>query len=374
MANKRDFYEVLGLKKSASKDEIKSAYRKLAKKYHPDINKEKDAEEKFKEIQEAYDILYDDQKRQTYDQFGHAAFEQGGGNGFGGGGFQGQGFGDINLDDIFSSFFGGGSSRRSRNPSGPIRGEDTLMRVKINFMDAILGKKITISVTYDEKCDRCNGTGADSPSDLETCPNCHGSGVVKTQRRTFIGVMESQDVCPTCGGKGKIVKKPCSKCGGKGYNRVKKDVEVNIPAGINNGQQIRISGKGSRGSNGGENGDLYLEIIVANHKHFKRNGDDIHIEVPITFIDASLGCKIDVPTVYGEVEVNVPSGTQPQQILKLKGKGVKNMRDGKFGDQYIHLDIRTPESLSKEQKSLLENFKTSIKESLFDKFKKAFKK
>ncbi len=374
MANKRDLYEVLGIAKTASKDEIKSAYRKLAKKYHPDINKEADAETKFKEIQEAYDILYDDTKRASYDRFGHQAFEQGGmGGGPGGfGGFGGgQGF-DINLDDIFSSFFGGGQRRQQRN-YGPTRGEDNIMRVKIDFMDAIKGKTIVIAVTYDEVCDKCNGTGADKPSDVKTCSTCNGQGHVKGVKNTFFGQMETTEACKTCGGTGKVTTSKCSKCGGKGYNRVKKDVEVKIPAGISNGQQIRIAGKGSRGRNGGPNGDLYLEIITNEHRHFIRRGNDIHINIPLSFIDASLGCKVDVPTVYGDVELTVPAGTQPQQVLKLKGKGVKDMRGGHSGDQFVHLDIKTPEHLSGEQKSLLESFRKATKESLFDKFKKMFK-
>ncbi len=377
---KRDFYEVLGISKSASKDEIKSAYRKLAKKYHPDLNHEPGAADKFKEVQEAYDILYDDKKRQMYDQFGMAAFEQGAstggaGNPFQGGGFSSQGFGDIDLGDIFSSFFGGGT-RSSRQSYGPRRGDDTLQRIRVPFMDAVLGKKVLVPVSYDEKCVTCNGTGAKSASDIETCPNCQGKGYVKTQQRTIFGVMEGQSTCPKCGGTGKIIKEKCPDCQGKGYKHIKRDMEVNIPAGINEGQQIVIRGKGGRGVNGGDNGDLYLEIVIIPHEYFKRDGNDIHIDVPISFIDATLGKKIDVPTVYGDVEVDIPSGTQPNQILRLKGRGVKDLRKGTPGDEYIHVQIKTPTKLSKEQKELLEQFrKTEDKEeSFFDKFKKNFKK
>lgn len=376
MANKADYYETLGVKKNASKDEIKSAYRKLAKKYHPD-NKETGNEAKFKEVQEAYDILYDDQKRAAYDQFGHAAFEQTGG-GAGGNPFQGgfSGFSDMgDLGDIFSSFFGGGA-RRNANPNGPQRGDDDLMRARIDFMDAVNGKEITISLDIDETCSHCHGTGAETPNDIHTCSHCSGRGFVNTQKRTLFGVMNAQETCPYCGGSGKIVDHKCSSCGGKGYTHKKKDITVKIPAGINNGQQIRVSGMGGRGLNGGPNGDLYVEIAIKEHSYFKRDGNDIHIEVPLDFVDAILGTTIEVPTVYGEYNVTVPSGTQPGQILRMKGQGIKDLRSGKPGDQYVHLLIKMPTSLSKEQKQALENFKSASKpsDSFFSKFKKAFKK
>lgn len=377
---KRDFYEVLGINKNATKDEIKSAYRKLAKKYHPDLNHDADAPEKFKEVQEAYDILYDDKKRQMYDQFGMAAFEQGAstggaGNPFQGGGFSSQGFGGVDLGDIFNSFFGGGT-RRSSNNVGPRRGDDTLQRVRINFMDAINGRKITVPVSYDERCDACGGTGAKTPNDVHTCDQCGGKGYINTTQRTIFGAMQSQSVCPKCGGSGRIVSDKCPKCNGKGYSHIKRDLEVNVPAGINEGQQILIKGKGERGVNGGDNGDLYLEIVITPHKFFKRDGNDIHIDIPISFVDATLGKKIDVPTVYGDVEVEVPAGTQPNQILRLKGRGIKDMRKGTPGDQYIHMQIKTPTKISKEQKSLLEQFqaKEGKSDSIFSKFKDAFKK
>lgn len=377
---KRDFYEVLGISKSASKDEIKSAYRKLAKKYHPDINHDADAPEKFKEVQEAYDILYDDKKRQMYDQFGMAAFENGGstggaGNPFQGGGFSSQGFGGVDLGDIFNSFFGGGSSRSSQN-YGPQRGNDTLSRVRISFMDAINGKTITMPITYDENCSTCGGTGAKTSNDIKTCPDCGGRGYIRTQQRTIFGVMENQTTCPKCGGTGKIITDKCPDCGGKGYKRVKKDMDVNIPAGINSGQQLRVAGKGERGVNGGPNGDLFLEIIVSPHQYFTRDGNDIHIEIPLDFVDAILGVKIDVPTVYGDCEVEIPAGTQPNQIIRLKGRGVKDLRKGTPGDEYVHIKLQTPTKISKEQRKLLEEYKKSETkgESFFEKFKKAFKK
>lgn len=377
MATKRDYYEVLGISKTASKDEIKSAYRKLAKQYHPDLNKEPGAEEKFKEVQEAYDVLYDDNKRATYDQFGHAAFDQNGGQGGFNGGF-GQGFGgfqDVDLGDIFGSFFGGG--RRSRRASnGPVRGNDAFMRIRISFMDAINGTTVSIPLDFDEKCSACNGTGAKSPNDIETCSNCHGTGTVRTRQQTPFGTFESQSVCPTCGGTGKVIRNRCEKCNGKGYEHKHSNVDIKIPAGINEGQQIRVSGKGERGSNGGSNGDLIIEITIKDHSSFQRDGDNIHIEVPISMVDAILGITITVPTVYGEVDVKVPAGTQPNQILKIRGKGVKNLRTGSYGDQYIHVKVVTPTSISKEQKALLEKYKELDKknESIFDKFKRMFKK
>ena len=376
---KRDFYEVLGVNKSASKDEIKSAYRKLAKKYHPDINKEPGAEEKFKEVQEAWDVLGDDKKRQMYDQFGMAAFEQGAstggaGNPFGAG-FGSQGFGDINLGDIFNSFFGGGRSSRRTNV-GPQKGEDVLQRIRVQFMDAILGKKVLVPVEYDEPCKTCGGTGAKSPSAIKTCPKCGGRGYVNVQSRSIFGMMETQQVCPDCRGSGKIITDKCPDCQGRGYTHIKRDMEVNIPAGINQGQQIVVRGKGGHGINGGPSGDLYLEIVLVPHPNFKRDGNDIHIDIPISFVDATLGKKIDVPTVYGTCEVDIPAGTQPNQILRLKGRGIKDMRKGTPGDEYIHVQIKTPTKLSREQKKLLEEYqKTEGKEdSIFDKFIKSFKK
>lgn len=376
MAEKRDYYEVLGIQKSASKDDIKKAYRKLAKMYHPD-NKETGNEEKFKEVQEAYDILYDDQKRATYDQFGHAAFEQSGGNpganpfngGFGG--FGGEGF---DFNDIFSSFFGGG--RRQTANNGPRRGNDVVMRVKIDFMDAINGRDIDLTLNVDETCEHCHGTGAEHPEDVKTCPTCNGKGYVRTQKRSLFGVVESQDVCPNCGGTGKVVTNKCSACGGKGYIRKKKTITVHILAGINSGQQIRVSGMGERGVNGGPNGDLYVEVIIKPHSFFQRDGNDIHLTIPLDFVDAICGTSLQIPTVYGDVTLAIPAGTQPGQILRMKGQGIKDLRSGKPGNEYVHVDIKVPTSINKKQKQALEDFKAASdsKDSIFDKFKKIFKK
>ena len=375
MANKRDFYEVLGVNKNASKDEIKSAYRKLAKKYHPD-NKETGDEAKFKEIQEAYDILYDDQKRSAYDQFGFAAFEQAGSNPganpFQGGGFSG-GFGD--LGDIFNSFCGGG--RQRQNPTGPRRGNDVINRIKIDFMDAINGSDKELSIEVDERCASCGGTGAATPSDVITCSQCSGRGYVNYRRQSLFGTINSQEVCPSCSGSGKSVKNKCKDCGGKGYIHKKKTIKVHIPAGIKSGQQIISRGNGERGANGGENGDLYIEVLVKEHSYFQREGNDIALTIPLDFVDACLGVKIDVPTVYGDVTLTIPAGSQPGQVLRMKGCGVKDLRSGKPGDQYVKLDIKVPTSLTKQQKDILEDFRdesTKKDKGLFAKFKNLFKK
>ncbi len=377
MASKRDYYEILGVSKSASKDEIKSSYRKLAKKYHPD-NKETGDEAKFKEVQEAYDILYDDQKRSAYDQFGHAAFEQTGGGPAGGNPFGGGfgGFGeDINLGDIFSSFFGGGSSRRAQR-AGPQRGDDILMKHRVDFMDAVNGKDEEVSFDYDEDCPHCHGTGADSPSDVKTCPKCSGKGTIIRQQRSLFGVVNSEVVCPECNGAGRIISKKCSVCNGSGHKRIKKTMKIHIPVGIQSGQQIRLQGMGGAGSNGGPHGDLFIEISIKEHSYFKRERNDIHLDVPVDFVDAVLGTKIEVPTVNGDMLLTIPEGTQPGTTLRMKGQGIKDLRTGKPGDQYVHLDIKTPTGLNRKQKEALTQFKDNTKESdsAYYKFKKSFKK
>ena len=384
--SKRDYYEILGVSKSATQDEIKKAYRKLAKQYHPD-NKETGDAEKFKECSEAFSVLSDPQKRSTYDQFGHAAFDQtsGGANPFSGSGFEGFNFNGGSFDDLndilnkmfggFGGGFGGFSSSRSSRSGGPQRGDDTMMRIKINFMDAINGKTVTIPLTYDEKCSSCGGTGALNGTEYTTCPTCKGRGRVLTQQRSIFGIIQQESVCPDCHGSGKKIKTPCPNCDGKGYNRVKKEIEVKIPAGIQSGQQIRVQGKGERGLNGGNNGDLYIEVVVAKHEFFVRDGNDIHIDVPLDFIDACLGTTISVPTVYGEAELKINPGTQPNDILTLKGKGVKDLRGNGYGNEYVHIILKTPTYLNKDQKKALEDFKHATKQgdTFFDKFKRAFK-
>lgn len=384
MAEKRDYYEVLGVNKSASADEIKSAYRKLAKKYHPD-NKETGDAEKFKEATEAYTVLSDENKRKTYDQFGFSAFDQtsGGQNPFSGSQFDGFDFNGSNfgdLGDILSKMFGFGggfgSSSSSSRGFGKTRGRDSLMRIKINFMDSINGKKITLPITYDENCSSCQGTGAKDGKEFTTCQHCGGRGRVIKQQQTLFGVMQSESQCPYCGGTGKIIKTKCPDCNGKGYTRIKKNIEINIPAGIQNGQQIRVPGKGELGRNGGPNGDLFLEVVVEPHKFFERDGNDIHITVPLDFVDACLGAELTVPTVYGDVTMKIPDGTKPNQVFKLKGKGAKSLRGNDYGDEYVHVNLMTPNKLNKDQKRALEDFKkaSSKGDSFFEKFRNNFKK
>ena len=347
MADKRDYYEVLGLERSASDNDIKKAYRTLAKKYHPDLNKAPDAADKFKEIQEAYEVLSDAQKRAAYDQYGFAGVDpQQGFQGFNG--FSGfDGFGNIN--DIFDSFFGGGGGfSRSQRTTGPRKGSDRIMTLRIDFMDAINGVTKNINLDMEEQCSECLGSGARSKDDIKVCPTCHGSGRVLRQQQTMFGMMHSESACPDCKGTGKKIEKACTRCKGKGYLKKKIQVEVNIPAGIQTGQQLRIQGKGERGIDGGPNGDLYIEVIVNEDSHFIRDGKDILITIPISAIDATLGCKVDVPTVYGDVELTIPAGTQPNQKFRLRGKGVKDTRGGMPGDQYVEVDIVIPSSVSRE--------------------------
>ena len=368
---KRDYYEVLGISKSANDAEIKKAYRSLAKKYHPDVNKEADAEAKFKEVQEAYEILSDAQKRASYDQMGHAAFEQGGGGGYGDfGGFSG------GFEDIFGSFFGGGGGGgRRANPNAPRQGQDRFMTMSITFMEAIFGAEKTIHLNVDEPCTTCHGSGAYSSEHIKTCGRCGGSGHVTTQQHTPFGTFQSQAVCPDCQGSGKIIDKYCDDCKGKGYNTKRVAVDVKVPAGIFTGQQLRVAGKGERGANGGPNGDLFIEINVGSHKYFKRDGNNIHISVPISVIDATLGASIDVPTVHGDVSLKIPAGTQPNTKFRLKEKGAPDLRSGKHGDQFVEVTIAIDKNLSKEQKDAYETLKTleNQHETAYDKFKKAFK-
>lgn len=370
---KRDYYEVLGIAKGASDDEIKRAYRKMAKKYHPDVNKEADAEEKFKEVNEAYEVLSDPQKKAVYDQYGHAGLDgQGGAGGFGG--FGGADFGGF--EDIFGSFFGGGfggGSQRRAN-TGPRKGNDRFMQMRIDFMDAIFGKTETITIDLDEQCSHCHGSGAKSESDVETCPTCGGRGRVVTQQRTPFGMMQSESVCPHCNGTGKHVKVKCPECNGKGYEHKRVKLDIKIPAGINSGQQVRVPNKGELGVNGGPNGDLYIEIIVNRHKNFVREGNDIRISVPISSVDATLGCEVEVPTVYGDVNLKIPAGTQHGTQMRLKGKGVKSLR-GVQGDQYVEIKVEIPTKLSREEKEIYEKLRKAERKggSVFEKFKKAFK-
>lgn len=349
---KRDYYEVLGVSKTATQDEIKSAYRKLAKQYHPDINKSPDAPEKFKEVQEAYEVLGDSQKRAQYDQFGFAAFDNNGANGFQQG-FQGQGgFGDFDdINDIFSSFFGGGA-RSSRRSNMPRQGEDRLMQVKINFDQAVKGTKVDIPLSHVDTCPDCHGTGAKTPSDVETCKTCGGRGRVRTRRQTIFGVMESEEECPMCHGKGKTIKRKCDTCHGSGRVQVNETITVNVPKGVDSGDRIRIAGKGEAGVNGGQNGDLILEIQVTPSQTFVRKGADVYINIPVSYTDALLGGVITVPTVTGDCDLVIPPCTDPNTILKMSGKGITTP-NGKIGNEYVTINVKFPKSLNKEQQDLV---------------------
>ena len=370
MAQKRDYYDILGISKSASDADIKKAYRGLAKKYHPDVNKDADAPEKFKEVQEAYEVLSDSTKRSTYDQFGHAAFDQNGGAGGFGGGFGGFGGG---MDDIFSQFFGGfGGQTQSSN--APRRGRDRFMTMRVDFMEAVFGAEKTIQLDVEEECHACHGSGAHSSQDIKTCGRCHGSGRVTTQQRTPFGVFESQSTCPDCHGTGKVITKYCEVCKGAGYTSKRVDVDIKIPAGIVTGQQLRVSGKGERGDNGGGYGDLFVEISVSPHKYFKREGNDINITIPISVVDAVLGTTVDVPTVSGDVALTIPSGTQPNTKFRLKGKGVKDLRSNHYGDQFVEVKVEVPKKLNKSEKEAFESIrKSDSSDSPFKRFKNAFK-
>ena len=383
MADKRDYYEVLGVDKSASAEDIKKAYRQLAKKYHPDLNPgNKEAEEKFKEVNEAYEVLSDSDKKARYDQFGHAGVDPSYGGGGYGGGFSG-GFGDMgDIGDIFNSFFGGGfSSSSSRsNPNAPRRGQDISADITINFMDACFGKEVEVSLNRMEKCPDCGGTGAAAGTSSETCPDCHGSGQVKVTQRTPFGMISSAKPCTRCGGKGKVINNPCSKCHGNGRVSVPKKIKVTVPAGIDDGQTLQVSGQGHAGINGGLSGDLHVNVTVRPDPIFERDGYDIHTDIPITYTQAVLGDEITVPTIDGKVKYTVPEGTQNGTTFRFKGKGVKKINRSDRGDQYVHVTIEVPKNLSKKQKDLLREFEGSLtdenynkRKSFFDKLKEAFK-
>lgn len=372
---KRDYYEVLGIEKSASKDEIKKAYRKLSKKYHPDLNKEPGAEEKFKEIAEAYEVLSDDQKRARYDQFGHQDPNQG----FGGfGGFSGsEGFGGF--EDIFSSFFGGGGRTR-RDPNAPRKGDDLQYRMTISFEEAVFGKEKEIEIPREETCDSCHGTGAKPGTSKETCSHCNGSGQTSETVNTPFGQMVNRRTCSHCQGTGQIIKEKCSTCHGAGTVKKRKKIKVNIPAGVDDGQQLRLSGQGEAGINGGPAGDLYIVFHVRASDKFERDGDDIYLELPITFPQAALGDDIEVPTIHGKVKMKIPAGTQSGDRFRLKGKGVKNVHGYGTGDQHVIVQIKTPKKLTEKQKELLREFASvsgdipdEQSSSLIDKLKKKFK-
>lgn len=372
MADKQDYYETLGLSKGAGADEIKKAYRQMAKKYHPDMNPgNAEAEQKFKEVNEAYAVLSDPDKKAQYDQYGHAAFDQT--SGFGGGGFGGGGFGgggDFDMGDIFSTFFGGGFGGGSRSQSranAPIDGDDIGVRVILSFEEAVFGCKKEVTFARVEKCEDCSGSGAKKGTSPEKCTKCGGSGTVRVQQRTAFGVMQSTRACPDCGGTGKIIKTPCDNCRGKGYVRVNKKLEVTIPAGIDDGQRIALRGQGNEGRNGGSAGDLVIQVSVRPHPVFERDGYDIYCEVPITFAEAALGAKIKIPTLDGQMEYDIPEGTQTGTQFTIKQKGITAVNGRSKGNLYFTVVVETPKSLTEEQKKLLRAFADSCGEKNFTK-------
>jgi molecular chaperone DnaJ len=358
---KRDYYEVLGVDRGADDATIKKAYRKLAKQYHPDVNPgDANAEKMFKEASEAYAVLSDAQKRQQYDQFGHAAFEQGGGGAGGFGGFGGFDFGgdmgDI-FGDIFGDLFGGGRSRGGSTYRGPQKGANLRAVISISFEEAVFGCEKTIELNLKEECETCGGSGAKPGTSAETCTRCNGTGRVITTQQTMFGMMRSEGVCPECRGEGKIIKERCSDCRGTGFVSKKTKIKVSVPAGIDNGQSIRIRDKGEPGTNGGPRGDLLVEVRVARHPIFQRNDVNIYSTSAITFAQAALGGKVRIKTVDGDVEYDVKAGTQTDTKIRLKGKGVPSLRDPKRrGDHYVTLVIQTPTKLSREARKALEEF------------------
>ena len=384
MAEKRDYYEVLGVEKGASEDEIKKAYRKLAKANHPDLHPgDKECEERFKEINEAYEVLSDPDKRAKYDQFGHAAFDPSaggpGGAGFGGfGGFGdifGGGFGDI-FGDIFGGGFGGGQSQRS----GPRRGENLRVRLNITFEEAAFGCEKEINVGRVEQCPDCKGTGCAPGTTPEVCPDCNGTGSVRTTQRTPFGMVQTSGACKKCGGRGKIIHQPCPRCGGRGAVRKNQTIKVKIPAGIDDGQTLNLRGKGNAGLDGGPAGDLLITVFVKPHPLFERDGNSVLMEMPVTFAQAALGAEIEVPTIDGRIEYKIPEGTQTGTTFRMRGKGIQNVNGRGRGDQYVRVNIEVPKNLSDKQKKLLREFEeTSTDEnqikrkSFWDKVKDALK-
>ena len=360
MAEKRDYYEVLGLQKSATADEIKKAYRKLAKENHPDLHPgDKAAEERFKEINEAYEILSDDDKRAKYDQYGHAAFDPSAG--FGGAGFDGfggfGGFGD--LGDIFGDIFGFGGGTRS-NPNAPRRGENIRATVSISFEEAAFGCKKDVTVARVEPCEVCKGSGCAPGTTPEVCPDCKGSGTVRTTQRTPFGMAQSTGPCQKCRGTGRIIHQPCTNCRGMGSVRRQHKVNVSVPAGIDDGQTISLRGQGSAGSNGGPQGDLLVSVIVRPHARFERDGNSVLLQQDISYAQAALGAEIEVPTLDGRVKLTIPEGTQPGAVFRLRGKGIPFLRGGGRGDQFVSVNVAVPKSMTSAQKELLRQFAASM--------------
>ena len=359
---KRDYYEVLGVDRNADAATIKKAYRQLAKKYHPDMNPgDKEAEQKFKEAAEAYSVLSDDNKRRQYDQFGHAAFEQGGG-GAGGFDFNGADMGDI-FGDIFGDLFGGGSRRRANN--GPMKGANLRASVRITFEESVFGCEKELELSLKDECTNCHGTGAKPGTSPETCPKCGGRGQVVMTQQSLFGMVQNVTTCPDCGGTGKIIKEKCTSCGGTGYTSSRKKIKVSIPAGIDNGQCVRIAGKGEPGTNGGPRGDLLVEVVVQRHPIFQRQDMNIYSTAPMSFAQATLGGDVRISTIDGDVMYNVKPGTQTDTRIRLKGKGVPSLRNKSVrGDHYVTLVVQVPTKLNNEAKEALKAFDAATGNSL----------
>ncbi len=372
---KRDYYEVLGVSKGASEDEIKKAYKKLARKYHPDLNPDnKEAEEKFKEVNEAYEILSDPNKKARYDQFGFAGVDPHYDAGGAGGGFDG-GFDFGDLGDIFGSFFGGGfGGGRRTNPNAPQRGESIRLSLAISFEEAAFGCEKEVSVDRMEQCGTCHGNGCAAGTTPEVCPDCHGTGQVQVRRQTPMGVFATSSPCGRCGGKGKIIHQPCPDCRGSGAVRRRKTIQVSIPAGIDNGQTISVRGQGSAGKNGGPAGDLLVTITVRPHELFRREGTSVLCDAPITFAQAVLGAELEIPTIDGKVKYDLPEGTQSGTTFRLKGKGIPAINGRGRGDQYVTVYIETPRNLNREQKEALKKFAESVGDNNYEERRKFFRK
>ena len=371
--NKKDYYEVLGVSKDATEAEIKSAFRKLAKKYHPDVSKEPNAEEKFKEAQEAYTVLSDSEKRRQYDQFGHAAFDQA--SGFGGTGFSG--FSDFDFSDILHDIFGGGfgfssSSNARRSTERKTRGEDINVIFEMDFMEAAFGTKTDVELNIMDNCDVCSGKGG---TDFVKCSSCLGKGFISEQQRSLFGSFVTQRTCPTCGGVGETYSKKCSSCKGTGKKKVKKKITVNVPAGVQTGDHLRVSGRGPAGENGGPNGDVYIEIKVKDHPLFKRDGKDLYVTLPLTITEAILGCKKEVPTLDGNIILTIPQGSNTGEKHKVKGKGLPSPAGRGVGDLYVILNVVIPTKLDRTQKKLIDGLsKTNLKTNEFNLYEKYVKK
>ncbi len=370
-----DYYEILGVSKDATDEDLKAAFRRLARQYHPDVNKEPGAEEKFKEINEAFQILSDHEKRRMYDRYGKAAVDGTGGAGFN--------YADIDFSDILGDLFGfggfGGSRSHGSRQNAPRRGMDLQTSIRLAFEEAVFGAEKEISFTRDEKCADCGGTGAEPGTEKEKCPNCGGTGEVKVTRQTVFGSMVQVATCPQCNGTGEHIPHPCKKCRGRGLERKTVKKMVKVPAGVDTGTRIRLSGEGQPGSNGGPNGDLYVDIIVNDHEYFRRSGNDIHLDLKINVAQAALGTELSVPTVDGPQKLRIPAGTQPGRIITMRGKGVPQLRGNGRGDQKVVIDVVVPTELTDEQRELFEKLSASLgtetqvgEKSFWERVKEAF--